>query len=189
MKKAILCICFLSLISCVHSQINVSLEDDCVFSNSAIISKAMISTFGEDSVKLWLEKNVYFSFYTEVDSLGYVHNINRIFAKERVANSWVRKMISNEFNDKIEIFLIKNNYRFYFCYMDDAENLSQQNFKDIIIKEIREYFRTNKTINQSFAFPGELMHRYELEQESQNGKLKKISKYDCLIKMINKYSP
>ena len=44
------------------SQMNVSVDSDCLKRNSALISKVMIETFGKDSISFLLDNNIKIMF-------------------------------------------------------------------------------------------------------------------------------
>ena len=156
------------------SQMNVSVDSDCLKRNSALISKVMIETFGKDSISFLLDNNIKIMFVSQVDSLGAVLKL------DIVRSNWI---ITNDFITLIETYLIESRIQFYICYTQDPPNVP----KSHIIASAREYFKNNdwKTIN--LGFPGELMDLYEYNRKKAKEKGVYLSKYDYLLMQINKF--
>ena len=97
---------YLSFCFSIYSvaQINVSIDNNCLKHNFAIISKAIIEKFGKDSVKHLLNNKTNISFVCGVDSFGYIKKIERIWSKQEV---------SDKFIVSIENYLISNKIPFY----------------------------------------------------------------------------
>lgn len=176
MRKLILGIClYFSLSVYSFSQINVSLDRDCLEHNAAIISKAMIETFGEDSIKYFLYNNIHMVFSPQVDSLGLTLKIHIIRSK------WA---ITNDFTTSIESYLIENKIHFYICYTKDPPDIQ----KSQIIAYAREHFKKNSTHIIAFGFPGALMTMYDIESKKALKEGINLSKYDYLLMQISKYT-
>lgn len=158
------------------SQINVSIENDCLKHNSALISKAMIETFGEDSIRFLLNNDFHFVFTAKVDSLG---NILKI---EKVRSKWT---ITDSFVTSIETNLIKNKVCFYICYAHVPLDIP----KEHIIDYAREHFKKENWKYISFGFPGELMSLYEYEKLKAKEEGVCLSKYEYFLKQIKRFFP
>ena len=156
------------------AQINVNIDSDCLVRNSATISNAMVCIFGKDSVKQILKNNINIVFVCNVDSLGYIKKLERI---------WSKQEISDNFTVSIENYLVSNKIRFYICYAQDPPNIT----KTCIVASVREHFKNNKGIIISYGFPGELMKLYEYEKEKAREKGFCLSKYDYFLKQISRY--
>ena len=71
MKHLLIAMFLYSYVSVLSfSQMNVSVDSDCLKRNSALISKVMIETFGKDSISFLLDNNIKIMFVSQVDSLG-----------------------------------------------------------------------------------------------------------------------
>jgi len=156
------------------AQINVSINSDCPIRNSAIISKAMIGALGKDSVKHFLNKKTNITFVCNVDSLGYVKKIEKIWSKQKVSENFIVS---------VENYLVSNRIRFYICYAKDPPDVT----KTDIIESVREHFKDNKGKIINFGFPGELMNLYEYEKEKARKKGICLSKYDYLLMQISRF--
>lgn len=175
MNKTIIISFFFCISIYSFSQVNVSIDRDCLDYNAAIISKAMLVTFGEDSIRHLLDNNIYIVFSPQVDSLGRTLKINKIRSK------W---SITNDFVNSIETYLITNKIHFYICFANDPPDKQLSHTIDYA----REYFKKNKSISIAFGFPGELMNLYEYEKEKVSKEGHCLSKYDYLLMQINKYT-
>ncbi|MDO5666178.1 MAG: hypothetical protein Q4G63_13125 [Bacteroidia bacterium] len=165
---------YFSIFMLSFSQINISIDENCLKRNSALISKALIDTFGEDSIRFLLNNDIGIMFISQVDSLG---NILKI---EKVRSKWV---INNDFVSSIEANLIKNKIRFYICYTQDPSNIQ----KNQIITSAREHFKNSNWKIINFGFPGELMNLYEYERKNARKESICLSKYDYLLRQINRF--
>ncbi len=172
MKSFIMIVCF--CISFVYSfaQINISLDGNCLEHNSAIMSKAIIDTFGEDSVKRWINNNTRILFTANVDSLGHILKIEKVRTKQEISSNIICS---------IENYLIKNKVHFFICYAQDPPDIT----KNHIIDSVREDFKNNDNKFISIGFPGELISLYGYEREKAQNTC--LSKYDYLLLQINKY--
>jgi hypothetical protein len=159
---------------CSFAQINVSIESDCLIRNSATISSAVIGVLGEDSVKQILNNKINITFVCNVDSLGYIKKLERIWSKQEVSDNFAISM---------ERYLVSNRICFYICYAQDPPNIT----KTCIIESVREHFKNSNGKIISFSFPGELMNLYEYEKEKARGKGFCLSKYDYLLMQINSF--
>lgn len=175
MKNTIIILCLLLYpFLYLFSQINISLDNNCLKYNSATIAKVMIRVLGEDSIKQMLDKNTNVTFICKVDSFGYTSKIIRTFS---------RQDLSTNFMSLIEDYLVNNNVRFFICYQNNPPYLN----KDTIINSVRKKFKKNNSLKiGSVSFPGELMNLYEYEKTRENNFC--LSKYDYLLIQINKFT-
>jgi len=157
------------------SQVNVSFDSDCMKYNSAIISKAMIETFGEDSIKKLLDNNIQIVFISSVDSLGHILDIIKINSRQKLENNFV---------NMIENYLVINEVRFFICYQQDASDINKCK---VIDYERKQFKKSHSRLIGSIAFPGELMNLYEYEKEKAKVQNICLSKYDYLLLQMNKY--
>jgi len=168
----------ISLYFCISaysfSQINVSIDSDCLKRNSAIISKAMIEVFGEESIKKMLDDNIQMVIMPLVDSVG------RVLKIEKIRSKW---SITNDFVASIENHLITNGVRFYICYTKDPPDTQ----KSLIIDSARNCFKNNNSKGIAFGFPGELISLYEYEKEKALKEGVCLSKYDYLLMQIGSF--
>lgn len=157
----------------LFSQINLSIEDDCLSKNSAIISEAMIEVFGEDSVKVWVNDGML--FIAKVDSLGQLLNINLIRGFGRN-----KRVVTQNFTGQIEKFFIEHKLRFYICYARDPIDITEE----IILKSLRKRMKEKNEYIINFSFPEQrvLMYSPELEKEEA------LSKYDYMLSLIKQYN-
>lgn len=157
----------------LFSQINLSIEDDCLSKNSAIISEAMIEVFGEDSVKVWVNDGML--FIAKVDSLGQLLNINLIRGFGRN-----KRVVTQNFTGQIEKFLIEHKLRFYICYARDPIDITEE----IILKDLRKRMKEKNEYIINFSFPEQrvLMYSPELEKEEA------LSKYNYMLSLIKQYN-
>jgi hypothetical protein len=157
------------------AQINVSIDSACLIRNSATISKAMIEALGKDSVEHLLNNQTNITFVCNVDSLGYIKNIEKIRSKQE---------LSDNFAVFMENYLGSNKIRFYICYVKDPPEITNTD----IIEYAREYFKNSKSKVIGFGFPGELMNLYEYEKEKAREEGICLSKYDYLLMQISRFS-
>jgi len=160
-----LCILSLTLnfIAPANAQINVRFDNDCLFANSIEFGRAIMETIGEKSTRKLIERDEKIMIAVEIDSLGKV---------SKILKSNLKGIDKKDTNRLLSNILLKKH--FYLCYVDG------QDHKDIIIRELRNDFRTNQRHNVVLFFPGQFHEKYL----SYNGKSNKV---DYIIKKLKVY--
>lgn len=135
----------------------------------------MIDIFGEDSVKVWLEEQVIFLVFANIDSTGHLHKIEAIRC-----NACNKRVVTQNFTGQIEKFLIEHKLRFYICYARDPIDITEE----IILKSLRKRMKEKNEYIINFSFPEQrvLMYSPELEKEEA------LSKYDYMLSLIKQYN-
>ena len=150
--------------------VNISFDHYCVTKNSAIIAQSLIEFIGADSVNRLLDNKFRMMLTCEVDHQGHVIKLIR---------TRINGEIPDNFENDLEIFLIKNPIYFYICY-----SLDMGERKDIAYYRIVNS-RTDYHI--TFGFPGDLMSIYDYEREKLEKQGVFLSRYDYLRQQIKKY--
>lgn len=159
------------------SQINISFDDNCLNYNASIVSRAIIKTFGSDTVKKLLENNTNITFVCDVDSLGHLLEIDKIYSKQKLPKDFIARLKN---------YLITNKIRFFICYQLDPLDIDKY---QIVNLERNQFKNNNSRTIGSIAFPGVLMGLYEYEKEKKKSRNICLSKYNYLLKQIDKYLP
>ncbi len=126
------------------SQINVSMDNLCMFRNYAILDRAMLDFAGRDTVSQMLESKTRILFFWKVDSLGCIHGYDG--PKYRGYNI---DNLPGDFLDRFTAYLIDNKICFYMCAMRDS-------YPSLIELEmsLREKFKAGKFMAVNVSFPG-----------------------------------
>ena len=125
------------------AQINVHFDNDCLFANSIEFGRAIIETIGEKATRKLIERDEKIKIVVEVDSLGKVSKIIR------------SKLTSINRKDGIQLLSnIRFKRHFYICYADGQDQ------KKLIIKDLRNDFRTNHNHIVVLFFPGQFHEKY-----------------------------
>jgi hypothetical protein len=172
-NRCIIIIVFFIIESSLYSQMNISFDNNCSRKNSAIFAQSMIEYAGEDKVAKLLENKIKILTFWEVDSLGRIIKFKKILGKE---------LLSEGFIDSLEIYLIKNDKRFFICYEKIPGYCDRDAYK-ITTKKLFE--ENKKAFISNLAFPGELIINYDLEKA--NNQTGASSKYIFLQEQIKKY--
>lgn len=140
-----LCILFfgLNLIMPANSQIYVRFDNDCLFSNSLELGRAIMETIGENATRTMIKRNEKIMVSVEIDSLGRVSKILKS-SFNGMQKKDTNRLLSN----------IKLRRRFYLCYTDGQEQ------KDIIMKGLRNDFQKNQKHSIALFFPGQFHEKY-----------------------------
>ena len=160
-----------------QSNIPVSIDNKCMNRNAEIFSRALIGTFGLDTVKMWIDNKYKFTCFVSVDSLGYAKK--HVALKRDRRNSWFGEYRRK----KIERYLIHNKINFEFCGPEG---------------EWKDYKQAVSTIQQSviyncenfgryslmFPFPGELT-RVPLPLPPDYKDYEKLSPFEIFCKRLN----
>jgi len=161
--------------SSLFSQVNISFDKDCTKKNSAIFAQSLIEYMGENKVVEFLKNEVSFLTFCEVDSLGRIMKFDKLISKKKIPKTFI---------NGIEVYLIKNNKRFFICY-EKLPGYSENDSYKIITKD---FYENNKSYMVNVAFPGELLLFYDYEKEEANSNCG-LSKYRYLQEQIKKYLP
>lgn len=160
-----------------HSQIKLSLEENCSDINAAIFSKYLINMKGKEFVFDLLEHDFRIQVFAEIDSLGYISRIKKIRSN---------KELVGKFEEDLKLNLKTDSIRFFICFVK-SPGLSDEESLALIKRDLFTEYKSTHMIN--IGFPGNLMMMYRYEKNKAKKEGSCLSKYEYLISMIDKYKP
>lgn len=161
-------------ISSIFSQ-NISVDKNCISTNSAIFGATLIKMKGEVFVSKLLDENQSFMFFFNVDTLGLVRNVEKFNSRTEINDSIVKEIIT---------YIIEEKIRFFYCY----ERPMGYTDKEAIIMLKKTLFQSNKEMNLvNICFPGDLMSLYYYKKDELSKKGFHLSKIEYLKSRMDEY--
>ncbi len=165
-----------SILAYCQSNVPVAFDYRCLDRNSEIFLRAVISTFGMDTVKMWINENKKFDCRIKTDSLGYVRkHITMVTRNSDWLGEYKRKIL--------ERYLIDNRVRFEFCYASDG----WKNLETAVIvtqQDVIKYCENRGYISVRCCFPG-VFTRVPLPLPSDYKEYEKLSPFEIFCKRLN----
>lgn len=158
----------------VSAQVNISFDNNCLKTNTIILSKALEELKGENFISDLLENNNSFIIFCDVDSLGHLVEVKKIRG--------VKKELPEGLKQEIISGLIANNVSFFICY-EKPLNLTVCESYTLIRKSLLDSNITTYPIN--ISFPGDMMQLYEDERSKYQESGIILSKYQYFKYLIN----
>lgn len=156
----------------LNSQIPVNVDVECTEYNCAMLCDALNECLGKKTISSWLDDNIHFGIYCDVDSLGFVKKIVRVHPLH------MSRQIGKKKIKKIERYLITHKIPFDFCVCEPE--LSQEKTQNNYDRYLSDYFKYNKTMGYVIGnFPYDFMYGYEAEKNN--------TRYQYFMGRIYKY--
>ena len=166
---------FFALMFCAFTPVRISFDVNCHISNSAILGRLLLQTFGEKSVKKWMDARGGLVLGVKVDSLGYVTEVVNVVSEQKISES---------FKHQLENALMRSKTYFSICHKADLSEEEKERF----LREEEDVFLHNGCRIVSYiAFPGELMEKYEADKAYAAKRNLRLPKYNYLLSQLKNY--
>ena len=83
---------FFALMFCAFTPVRISFDVNCHISNSAILGRLLLQTFGEKSVKKWMDARGGPVLCVKAYSLGYVTAVVNVVSEPKTSESFKHQM-------------------------------------------------------------------------------------------------
>lgn len=154
---------------------NVSVNNNCLNINSAIIGETLIQLKGESFVTKLLYENQSFLFFVNVDSVGCVKSVEKVKSKIDINDDIVKDISS---------FIIENQMCVYNCF-ERPIGYSDKEAIEMIEKDLLPNDKGLYIVN--ISFPGDLMILYNYKKGELSKQGINLSKIEYLKLQITGY--
>lgn len=160
---------------CVLTQ-NISVEDDCLLVNSALLSNALIELKGDEFTEKLLDDNFGTTMIFEVDMSG------RVLALVRMVRTYEKEI---ELGEELAAFLMKKGICFNICYVNEVQGRKEE-VLERIIQNIEHENKTTFFISIGFLQTKPWLYEAHNQNLGKEGKIG-LSKVEYLKLQIEKY--
>jgi hypothetical protein len=155
---------------------NISVDKNCISTNSAIFGETLIQMKGEYFVSKLLDDNQSLLFFVNVDSVGSVRNVEKVNSKIDINDSIVKEIIA---------CIIEKEIHFFYCFERPIGYTDKEAIK--MLKKTLFHNNSNKLYLINISFPGDLMSLYYYKKDELSKKGIYLSKIEYLKLRIAEY--